>query len=89
VKMREHVAKVRLSAAFDAATEFVLEETSCPTVSDISNGWCEVWAAAVKRSAPFVEVGNGTGIGLWSTGAWPTTRIPRKPDSSRSEKQCS
>jgi hypothetical protein len=45
-----------LNAAFDAATEFVLEKTSCPRPSDISNGWCDKWAAAVKRFAPFVDV---------------------------------
>lgn len=45
-----------LEKAFEYADEYVLQNTSCPTLADISNGWCDVWAKAVKRKAPFVEV---------------------------------
>lgn len=48
--------KATLEEAFKYADEYVLENTSCSTLADISNGWCDVWAEAVKRRAPFVEV---------------------------------
>ena len=48
--------KIRLNDAFAYADEYVLLNTSCQTLSDISNGFCDVWAKAVKRKAPFVEI---------------------------------
>jgi hypothetical protein len=45
-----------LERAFEHANEYVLENTSCPGLGDISNGWCDVWAKSVKRNATFVEV---------------------------------
>jgi hypothetical protein len=53
-KPRPEIKKLR--AAFEYATDFVLSETSCPTVEAISNGYCDRWAWAVKKRAPFVEV---------------------------------
>jgi hypothetical protein len=48
--------KTRLDVAFDYADEYVLLNTRCPTISAIRNGFCDVWAKAVKRKAPFVEI---------------------------------
>jgi hypothetical protein len=45
-----------LVQAFEYANEYVLETTDCMEVERISNGWCDVWARAVKRKAGFVEV---------------------------------
>jgi len=45
-----------LDRAFEYANEYVLENTDCRVIEEISNGWCEVWARAVKRKADFVEV---------------------------------
>jgi hypothetical protein len=55
--------KTRLNDAFAYADEYVLLNTSCQTLSDISNGFCDVWAKAVKRKAPFVEIREW--IGHW------------------------
>jgi hypothetical protein len=53
--------KQTLSDAFDYADEYVMENTSCPTLADIFNGFCDVWAKAVKRKAPFVEISQWHG----------------------------
>jgi hypothetical protein len=50
------VRKIALQRAFDFADEFVMENTSCPTLADMAQGWCDVWAKAVKRKAPFVDI---------------------------------
>jgi hypothetical protein len=52
----EATLPVALSVAFENACRHVLETTSCPNLDAISNGWCEIWAKAVKRSFPAVEV---------------------------------
>ena len=52
----DELKKTRLNAAFAYADEYVLLKTSSPTVDHISNGFCDVWAKAVKKKAPFVEV---------------------------------
>jgi hypothetical protein len=46
----------QLEEAFIAADKQALETTSCPTLEAISNGWCDVWAKAVKQHFPEVEV---------------------------------
>lgn len=48
--------KAILDKAFEYADDYVLQNTSCPTLADIAHGWCDVWARAVKKKAPFVEV---------------------------------
>jgi hypothetical protein len=53
---KEETLPVKLLEAFQNASEHVLETTACPTLDAISNGWCDVWAGAVKRSFPAVEV---------------------------------
>ena len=50
-----------LERAFESANEHVLENTRCPGLGDISNGWCDVWALAVRRSARFVEIRQSQG----------------------------
>jgi hypothetical protein len=50
-----------LERAFEYANGHVLEKTSCPGLGTISNGWCDVWALAVKRNARFVEVRQSQG----------------------------
>jgi hypothetical protein len=50
------VRKIALQRAFDSADEFVMENTSCPTLADMAHGWCNVWAKAVKKKAPFVDI---------------------------------
>jgi hypothetical protein len=50
-----------LDTPFDYADDYVLKNTSCAKLSDISKGWCDVWAKAVKRKAPFVKVCNKHG----------------------------
>ncbi len=46
----------KLKGAFSYAFEYVFETTQCQTLEQISNGYCDVWAKAVKRKAPFVEL---------------------------------
>jgi hypothetical protein len=50
-----------LQQAFEYANNYVLENTGCATLGDISNGWCETWARAVKKHAAFVEVRHWQG----------------------------
>jgi len=50
-----------LHLAFEYANNHVLKNTSCSTLGDISNGWCDTWAKAVKKKAPFVEVRQSQG----------------------------
>jgi hypothetical protein len=50
-----------LERAFGYANQYVLENTRCPGLGNISNGWCDVWALAVKRNARFVEVREALG----------------------------
>ncbi len=57
----KYKARLKLQEAFEYADEYVLESTQCPTLSDISNGWCDVWAYAVWRKARFVEVRQWNG----------------------------
>jgi len=38
----------------------VLEKTSCPGLGNISNGWCDVWALAVKKM-PVLSVRQSQG----------------------------
>jgi hypothetical protein len=45
-----------LERIFEEATEEVLENTSCPTIGDISNGWCDLWAVAAKKRLPGSEI---------------------------------
>jgi hypothetical protein len=45
-----------LERIFEEATEEVLEETSCPTIADISNGWGDRWAVAAKKRLPGSEI---------------------------------
>jgi|CZKR01.1.fsa_nt_gi hypothetical protein len=59
--MRTSEKKKNLERAFEHANEYVLEETSCPGLGNISNGWCDVWAKSVKRNAEFVEVRQSQG----------------------------
>lgn len=54
--LRKRDEKKQLERAFEYANEYVLENTSCPTLGHISNGWCDIWVKAVKKIAPFVEV---------------------------------
>ena len=57
----KHKTRLILQEAFEYADEYVLESTQCATLSDISNGWCDVWAQAVWRKARFVEVRQWNG----------------------------
>jgi len=45
-----------LRQAFEYADRYVMDNTTCPAVDAISNGWRDVWAKAVKRMAKFVEL---------------------------------
>jgi hypothetical protein len=45
-----------LELAFEYATDYVMENTKCPGLGNISEGWCDIWAKHVKKMAPFVEV---------------------------------
>ena len=51
----------RLEMAFDYADEYVLTHTKCPSIADISKGFCDVWAKAVWRKAKFVKICEGLG----------------------------
>ena len=53
--------KAVLKKAREYADDYVLKNTSCPTLADISNGWCDVWAKTVKTKAPFVEISQRQG----------------------------
>ena len=46
----------QLEGAFDFADEYVLTNTQCPSIAQISNGWCDIWAKAVRRKARFVNI---------------------------------
>jgi hypothetical protein len=58
---RSEANRKALERAFEYADDYVLENTSCPTLGHISKGWCDVWANAVKRKAQFVEVRQAHG----------------------------
>ena len=50
-----------LNLIFEEASEEVLQTTNCDMASEISNGWCEHWARAVKKRLPGTEIRQSHG----------------------------